>query len=116
MKTHVHPAGSRIVVRRRGRGLVCAALCSFALSAGAGHAEPAVFATGLVGPIKLDVTEGGSLVVSERGNGANDGQVSIIDRHGNVRLLLGGLPSGIEVTGVPSGPTSVVVRDCCSLD
>jgi hypothetical protein len=93
-----------------------AALCASAWLTGAGHAENAVFATGLAGPIKLDVAEGGSLVVSERGNGANDGQVSIVDRYGNVRLLLGGLPSGIEVTGVPSGPTSVVVRGCCSLD
>jgi hypothetical protein len=117
MKTSIHrSAATTNAARRHGRSLAWAAIFGFACLASTGHAEDSVFATGLVGPIKLDVSEGGSLVVSERGNGANDGQLSVVDRHGNVRLLLGGLPSGIEVTGVPSGPTSVVVRGCCSLD
>jgi hypothetical protein len=56
------------------------------------------------------------LIVSERGSGLNDGSLSLIDWHGNVRPLISGLPSGIEVTGVPSGPTAVVLHGCCTID
>jgi hypothetical protein len=93
-----------------------AALLSVLLATIATEADAEVFATGLTGPIKLDVTGLGSLVVSERGTATNDGRLSIVDRAGNVRPLLSGLPSAKEVTDVPSGPTSVVVRGCCIID
>ena len=79
-------------------------------------AAPSVFATGLNGPVKIDVSPGGAFVVSERGSGLNDGGLSLVDWHGNVRPLLSGLPSGIEVTGVPSEPTAVVLHGCCIVD
>jgi hypothetical protein len=78
--------------------------------------EAQVFATGLLGPIKLDLTERDNLVVSERGTGANDGRVSYVDRRGNARPLVSGLPSGFEVTNQPSGPAALQVRGCCLLE
>jgi hypothetical protein len=42
--------------------------------------------------------------------------LSIVDRLGNVRPLLEGLPSDIEVTGQPSGPNGVQVRSCCVVE
>jgi hypothetical protein len=79
---------------------------------GAAH-EASVFATGLTGPVKLDLTRQGNLLVTERGTAANDGKLSLVDRSGTVRAILTGLPSGIETTGTPSGPQSPVVDGCC---
>lgn len=80
-----------------------------------GRAETPVVATGLIGPIKIDATAGGTLLVSERGTGANDGQLTAIDRRGTTRVLLSGLPSGLEVLGQPAGPTAVQASGCCAL-
>ena len=82
---------------------------------GASPADSRVFATGLNGPVKLDITDG-SLVVTETGTGANDGRLSIVDRFGIARPLLSGLPSGIDTTGAPGGPTAVQVRGCCVIE
>ncbi len=79
----------------------------------ASQADASIFATGLTGPARLDVAPGRTLLVTERGTGANDGQLSLVDRYGNVQPLLSGLPSGIEVTGTPSGPAAVLLRGCC---
>lgn len=81
-----------------------------------GQTDAQVVATGLNGPVKLDVTRRGNLVVTERGGGENDGRLSRVGRSGNVQVLLSGLPSGIEVTGAPSGPQGVVLRGCCVVD
>lgn len=78
-------------------------------------AAPIPFATGLLGPIKIDATAQGTLLVSERGGGANDGRLSLVDRQGNSRALLSGLPSGFGVEQMVSGPTGVDVAGCCSL-
>lgn len=77
--------------------------------------ETSVFATGLTGPVKIDLTGQGNLLVTEQGTGNNDGELSRIDRHGTVQTLLSGLPSGIEVTGGPSGPQAPAVDGCCVL-
>lgn len=87
---------------------LAAALCSL-IAFPASATEPGVFATGLAGPVKLQITDRGYLVVSERGTGANDGRLSIVNRSGAVTHLLSGLPSGIEVTGVPSGPSAALL-------
>jgi len=75
--------------------------------------QASVFATGLTGPVKLDLTRQGNLLVTERGTAANDGKLSLVDRSGTVRPILTGLPSGIETTGGPSGPQAPAVDGCC---
>jgi hypothetical protein len=75
-----------------------------------------VFVSGLNGPTKLDVTYLGGLLVSERGTGMNDGRLVVVDRLGNARAIVGGLPSGIDATNGVSGPQAVVVRGCCVVD
>lgn len=86
------------------------------LASGAALAQSATFATGLTGPVKLELTQHGNLLVTERGTAANDGKLSLVDRHGVVRPILTGLPSGIETTGVPSGPQAPVLTGCCLLE
>jgi hypothetical protein len=75
--------------------------------------ETTVFATGLTGPVKMDVTRQGNLLVTEQGTANNDGELSRVDRDGTVQTLLSGLPSGIETTGGNSGPQSPAVDGCC---
>jgi hypothetical protein len=75
--------------------------------------ETTVFATGLTGPVKIDLTRQGNLLVTEQGTANNDGELSRIDRDGSVQTILSGLPSGIETTGSRSGPQSPVVDGCC---
>jgi hypothetical protein len=83
----------------------------------AASADTTVFAAGINGPIKLDVTHHGTLVVSERGTGNNNGRLLAVDRNGAVRPLISGLPSGIEVTNAPSGPGPLELRGgCCVLE
>ncbi len=89
--------------------LVC---CAYLLPA-ASLADTTIYADGLVGPVKLDTTGHGTLLVTESGTGMHDGRLSAIDRWGNVFPLVTGLPSGIEITGGPSGPTGVLVHGCC---
>jgi len=79
---------------------------------GAAH-QVSTFATGLTGPVKLDLTRHGDLLVTEQGTAANDGKLSLVDRSGTVRPILTGLPSGIETTGGNSGPQAPVIQNCC---
>src|SRR5262245_21150321 len=79
-------------------------------------AESVIVASGLTGPIKLDVTERGNVVVSERGTGQSDGRLSVVNRNGQVQTLLEGWPCGIEVIGDAAGPTAVLVRGCCVVE
>ena len=103
------PARTTLLALSAAFGLsIAASLVPLAASAGS-----SVFATGLNGPMKLDLTERGALLVSERGTGNDDGRLSIVDRFGNVRPLVSGLPSGLEVLGQPSGPTGVKRLECC---
>lgn len=79
--------------------------CAAAFDAGA--AETTVFASGLDGPTKLTATPAGNLLVTERGTGNTDGRLTRIDRYGIKQVLVSGLPSGIETTGVPAGPGAI---------
>jgi hypothetical protein len=82
-----------------------------------GHAhESSVYATGLIGPVKLDLTRQGNLLVAERGMAANDGRLSIVGRFGVVRPILTGLPSGIAIDGGPLGPNAPLVIGCCVVE
>jgi hypothetical protein len=70
-------------------------------------AQSTVFATGLQTPIRLLFTPRGSLLVSEGGPfpaTANTGRVSILDRSGNRRTLLEGLPPGRHISQTCTDP------------
>ncbi len=103
------------------RSAISHALCLLLISASA-LAEtappppPQIFATGLIAPTKIDNAGRGQFVVGERGTGVNDGRVSLVGGVGTVQPLVTGLPSGIEVTGAPSGPQGVLARGCCVVD
>lgn len=94
--------------------LLRALAASLALAPAIAHTyETSVFATGLTGPVKIDLTRQGNLLVTERGTANNDGELSRVDRDGSVHTILSGLPSGIETTGAPSGPQAPAVEGCC---
>ena len=88
---------------------------SFLPAIGQAH-ETSVYATGLIGPVKLALSRQGNLLVTEQGTANNDGKLSYIDRQGAVRPILTGLPSGIETTGGNSGPQAPVVTNCCVVE
>src|SRR5437762_31884 len=82
-----------------GVSLMCAA---FAVSLRAQAPCPGVstFATGLVAPSKIIQTPRGNFIVAEAGpQVVNHGRVSIVDRQGNRRTLLDGLPSARTFVG-----------------
>ena len=69
---------------------------------------PAVetFATGLLAPSKIIQTPRGNFIVAEGGPQVpNNGRVSIVDRSGNHRTLLDGLPSARTFVGDFNGTT-----------
>lgn len=68
-----------------------------------------VFTTGLSQPAKIILTPTDNLLVTETLGPPNSGRVSIIDRNGNRRTLVDGLPSGISAEG-PSGPSGLDMR------
>src|SRR6267154_3224729 len=73
--------------------------------------DTGVLASGLLSPSKLIQTPLGNFLVSENGTGApNTGRVSIVDRDGNRRTLLEGLPSAIDHTGGRSGTSALCLR------
>lgn len=75
-----------------------------------------VFVSGLNAPTKTDVTYLGGLLVSERGTGVNDARLTVVDRTGNAKAIVGGLPSGVDATTGVSGAQGVLVRGCCVVD
>lgn len=93
-----------------------ASMTCLGLAATAAHAQAKPYATGLSAPQKIGSSPNGTLFVGEAGTGENDGEISRIERGGAVTTLLGGLPSGIEVTGGPSGPNGLAPRGCCIID
>ena len=74
---------------------------------GSGTARPqSVVAEGLQFPQRLIFTAAGNILVSEGGTGTpNTGRVSIVDRQGNRRTLLAGLPAGRGHNVPAFGPT-----------
>jgi len=66
------------------------------------------FATGLLGPSKIIQSPRGNFIVAETGPQVpNNGRVSIVDKHGNRRTLLDGLPSARTFVGDFNGTTGV---------
>jgi hypothetical protein len=95
-------------------------LVGLAAAAPAVRAEVAVttsvLATGLKSPVKLIVTPGHNILVSESGDAppnfvAHQGRVSIVDQGGGVRTLLGGLPAGLDLDNTnPAGPSALLLQ------
>ncbi len=74
---------------------------------------PAVkpFATGLLAPSKIIQSHEGNFIVSENGPEVpNNGRVSIVDRRGNRRTLIEGLPSARTFVGDFNGTTGVYME------
>ena len=74
------------------------------------RACPAVetFATGLLAPSKIIQTPRGNFIVAEGGPEVpNSGRVSIVDKHGERRTLIEGLPSARTFVGDFNGTTGV---------
>jgi hypothetical protein len=68
-------------------------------------------ASGLRLPVGSTMTDSGNLLVAESGNGgAESGRISIIDRNGNRRTLIDGMPSGRADVGDPSGPSGLLMQ------
>ncbi len=66
------------------------------------------FATGLLAPSKIIQTPRGNFIVAEGGPEVpNNGRVSIVDKHGNRRTLIEGLPSARTFVGDFNGTTGV---------
>lgn len=99
---------------RKGFALVAIAALTSILTSGNAIRQTAttsVFASGLRAPIKIIITPKGNLLVAEGGNGPNTGRISILDRSGNRRTLIDGLPSGLAPPNMdPLGPTGLAMR------
>lgn len=81
-----------------------------AATAGVANLSAQPFATGLQFPQRLLFTPAGNLLVSEGGTPEpNSGRVSLVDRSGNRRSLLEGLPSGPAHFTFPFGPTGMAL-------
>ncbi|MEP7309465.1 MAG: ScyD/ScyE family protein [Acidobacteriota bacterium] len=98
-----------------------AAVCAVAVSAvatteaarAAGPVAPTVFISGLKAPSDLVVTPRHNILVSEAGEDpplfvTHEGRISIVDPAGNVRTLLGKLPSALDGENAgPAGPNGL---------
>jgi hypothetical protein len=91
------------------RSLVSFCFVFFLGSLSARAQDVSVLATGLKAPMKVSLTAGGNLLVSEAGNGPNTGRISLVRRDGTRLTLVDGLPSGINTIGdpAPSGPSGI---------
>jgi hypothetical protein len=70
-----------------------------------------VFSVGLNAPVKIIITPLGNLLVAENGFVANAGRVSVIDKFGNRKTVLDGLPAGISAEGGEiSGPSGLELQ------
>jgi hypothetical protein len=87
------------------------ATCLLALCAINASAQSAsTFTGGLQAPSKMMTTADGNLLVAEGGAAVNAGRISILDRNGNRRTLVEGLPSGPTPEGGFSGPSGLELR------
>lgn len=74
--------------------------------------QTSVFAGGLKNPYKLAITPGGTLIVSEAGDGVNTGRISVISSGGARQSLIEGLPSGPSNPDLTLiGPTGIAYRN-----
>lgn len=93
-----------------GVSLICASFAgNLVAQAPCPGIEP--FATGLLAPNKIIQTPRGNFIVSENGpEVANNGRVSIVDRQGNRRTLLDGLPAARTFVGDFNGTTGIYLE------
>jgi hypothetical protein len=81
-----------------------------ALGAALHAQQPTVLTTGLNHPSKMIAGPAGSLIVSESGDKANAGRLSIVSANGTRQTLIDTLPAGPSTTpGDADGPTGVVI-------
>ncbi len=67
--------------------------------------------SGLRLPVGTALTDHGHLLVAESGDGTpNSGRISIVDRSGNRRTLIDGMPSAPADVGTPSGPNGMLMQ------
>lgn len=96
------------------RTFAACALGALLLAAGAtarAQCPAETLTAGLAGPLDITHTPLGNLLVAETGTPApNTGRVSIVDRAGNRRTLLEGLPSGFNAIGDLSGTNGLLLR------
>jgi hypothetical protein len=105
-KTHLMQRFARLAA-----GLILAAIWISPWSDVARAQTSTVLTAGLKAPIKVILTDQGNLLVAEAGDGPNNGRVSLVDRSGNRRTVLDGLPSGLAApNNEPSGPEGLVLR------
>ena len=73
-------------------------------------AQCAPLVSGLEVPLSLTQSDRGNLIVSESGTVVpNSGRISLVDREGNRRTFVDGLPSGINDVGEISGPAGLAL-------
>lgn len=89
-----------------------ALIAAFILLAGApAMAQCTEVTPGLQFPLGITQSDRGNLIISESTTGGlNSGRISIVDRYGTRRTLLGGLPSAINDVGQPSGPAGLFME------
>jgi hypothetical protein len=81
------------------------------LMPGAAQAQCSLVYSGLEAPIGIVQSETGNLLVSESGSRVpNTGRISIVNPGGSSRILLSGLPSGINDVGGVTGPAGLFLR------
>jgi hypothetical protein len=108
-----HAQGLMAKHPNRGRWLLSVLLANMALAILSARAQcpPVELAVDLRGPLGIAQSNQRNLLVSERGTREpNTGRISIVERDGNRRTLLDGLPSGIGDVNDPSGPTGLFMR------
>src|SRR5689334_9715019 len=81
------------------KNLIAYAALGLAAACSPLFAQPKPFATGLLNPAKLIQGPQGTFLVTEFGDTANSGRVSIVSSTGTRRTLIDGLPSGIGDQG-----------------
>lgn len=69
--------------------------------------NPSIYATGLRGPVGIEIDARGWLWVAEQGSGANDSQISVVTAENEVHPFITGLPSGVNAAGEVSGANHV---------
>jgi hypothetical protein len=85
-------------------------ITAFLLGAVRAQAQCTTILSDLREPIGSGLTDQGNILISESGTvEAHTGRLSLVDRDGNRRTLLDGLPSAPADVGDPSGPTGFAV-------
>ena len=98
-------------MRTSARLILVVGLVALAAVEARAHCPVSEVTSGLQVPLGVTQSNRGNLIVSETGTLVpNTGRISIVDREGNRRTFLDGLPSGINDVNEPSGPAGVFMR------